>query len=228
MRGGGLLIGTGINGHQRGGVFLRPETRGVVLINHDAAGEDIFLRVGGQRQGGLLLPVHQVLRRRVAPRHVPPRVAGGIVLIEQVIDAFMENHPVGGVVHPVFRWRVVVSRTKVLASHFRCRRRWCHAGHDARKCQARQRQRRRRCPHPAHSGFSHCSPRSPFIARAQPHLDNVVNEGKATISPADKSTVFRALLQVDSKVLTDRTSLSDAISSPTRKQRGVVGSCFAA
>ena len=91
----------------------RTEARRVVLVNHRAAAEDTAQRVrlNGIRQ---LLPVHQVARHAVAPRHVLPLRTVGVQLEVQVPLAILIEHTVR-IVHPSIFRRVVICRTEALA-----------------------------------------------------------------------------------------------------------------
>src|SRR5437899_1453018 len=77
----------------------------VLPVNHGAAGKNheiIFLA----ESHGQMLPLNEVLADRMAPTHVPPFIAKGIELIEEVIFAVIKYHPVR-VIHPVGRRREV-------------------------------------------------------------------------------------------------------------------------
>ncbi|MCY1457170.1 hypothetical protein D9M71_744370 [compost metagenome] len=56
---GSFLVGAGVNGDQ-GRVLESAESRAVARIHDNAAGEDVFLRVGGDGQR-LLFPVEKIL-----------------------------------------------------------------------------------------------------------------------------------------------------------------------
>ena len=57
-----------------------------------------------------ILPMHQVFADGVAPTHVSPDVALGIVLVEEVILTFVKDRPIR-VVHEILWRRDVVLRT---------------------------------------------------------------------------------------------------------------------
>ena len=65
----------------------------------------------GKQHLGLLGPVHQVAADRVAPGHVPPRPAGRIVLVEQVVLAPVPDQAVG-IVQPAGARGEVVARAQ--------------------------------------------------------------------------------------------------------------------
>ncbi len=158
--GRGVLVGAGEDRDQRW-VLFRTETGRVVLVHNDAAGEDVLLCIGGDRQR-LLLPVNKVLRCGVAPGHVPPGVTGGVVLVVHVVDALVEDEPVG-VVHPVLCRRVVNGRPVGFvpgAPRGRRRQGTC-------QCRGQRQSRERQCRNgmrPADGRVLH-SFDSPFVAR---------------------------------------------------------------
>ena len=84
---------------------VRPVHDGAARKDHDA----VFL-AHRQRQ---VLPPQQVAAHGVAPAHMPPFVALGVVLVEEVILAVEEDQPVR-VVHEVLRRREVEERPQVL------------------------------------------------------------------------------------------------------------------
>ena len=75
-----------------------PETACIFPIHHSAAGENQpqGIRVERNRK---MLPMHQIGAHGMAPVHRPPYGAVGIVLVKQVVFAFVKEHAVG-VVHP--------------------------------------------------------------------------------------------------------------------------------
>ena len=97
---------SGVNGDQRWLAVLAKAT-GVVPIHHGAAREyhDAIGLGQGKRQ---MFPVNHVRADRVCPAHVSPLVAEGIILVEEVIFAVVEDHAVW-VVHPVaFRREMIL------------------------------------------------------------------------------------------------------------------------
>ncbi len=78
---------------------MQAEPASIRLIDDDAASEDgnvVFFR----QSYGQFLPVQKVCADCVAPAHVTPGIAKGIVLIEEMVFAFEEDEAVG-VVGPV-------------------------------------------------------------------------------------------------------------------------------
>ncbi|GAA4118026.1 hypothetical protein GCM10022415_16490 [Knoellia locipacati] len=92
-----------------GGFFAVPKPELLVGVDDDRTREHALVGIERDRHG-LLVPVDEVTARRVAPGHVAPAVAERVVLEEQVVDALVEDEPVG-VVHPVLRGAEVVGRT---------------------------------------------------------------------------------------------------------------------
>ena len=79
-----------------------------MLVYNDAAGEyhhAIFFWNGNRE----FLPMQQVLADGVPPAHVAPRDTKWIVLVEQMVLAFVVDEPIG-VVHPVHGRREVILR----------------------------------------------------------------------------------------------------------------------
>ena len=101
-------LGRRVESHYRTGA----EAGGVVSVNYGRTAEHRAPGVG-QQGVALVLPVHQVGRRRVPPVHVAPRRAVGIVLEIQVPHAVLVEHSVR-VVHPSVGRSVVVQRTVLL------------------------------------------------------------------------------------------------------------------
>src|SRR5262249_9417709 len=64
--------------------------------------------------------MNQVAADCVAPAHVAPPLARGVVLVEEVILAIVEDHSIR-VVHPILRGREVKLWTEWLVEAFRCR-----------------------------------------------------------------------------------------------------------
>ena len=60
-----------------------------------------------------MLPVNEVSGATVPPVHIPPSRPVGIVLIVEVIDAILVDHPIG-VVHPAIGGAVVVDRAVIV------------------------------------------------------------------------------------------------------------------
>ena len=58
--------------------------------------------------------MNQVTADRMAPTHMAPFVAKGIVLMEQMVFSLMVDHPVR-IVHPVSLWREMKLRTERLS-----------------------------------------------------------------------------------------------------------------
>ena len=84
------------------------QSAGVVPIHDGAARKDHLTVLFGQRNRQML-PVDQVAADGVSPAHMAPFIAEGIVLIEQVILALVEDHPVR-VVHEILFGREVELR----------------------------------------------------------------------------------------------------------------------
>ena len=81
-------------------------------VDHDAAREDHHALLFAQRDRQVL-PVQHVGADGVAPAHMAPRLAEGIVLVEEVVLALVEDEPVR-VVHEVPRRREVEPRAQGL------------------------------------------------------------------------------------------------------------------
>src|ERR1700761_2690656 len=81
-------------------VPVRAEAAGVAMIDDDAAGEDHGVVMFGNGNGKLM-PVEEVSADGVAPAHVSPLIAVGVVLKEEVVLALEEDEAVG-IVRPVF------------------------------------------------------------------------------------------------------------------------------
>src|SRR6202020_1413144 len=105
----------GVNRNQAFALW-RAKTAAILAIDHYTPGKDhgvAFFR-DGHRQ---LLPMQQVFANRMAPAHMPPLIAKGVVLEEQVILP-MEVHQAVRIIGPivlrreVYLWsiRLVVSR----------------------------------------------------------------------------------------------------------------------
>jgi len=75
------------------------EAAGIVLVHDGAAGEDhdaVFFR----ESDGHFLPVDEIAADGVAPTHVAPGIAEGVVLVEEVVFAVEPDEAVG-IVGPV-------------------------------------------------------------------------------------------------------------------------------
>ena len=70
----------------------------VVGIDDRAPRETPVIELAGIKRGGPFLPVHQVRAHRVAPVHVAPVRAVGVVLVEEVIRTRVPDQPVGVIV----------------------------------------------------------------------------------------------------------------------------------
>ena len=111
----------------------------VVVVNGTGAGEDSTVAIGQDRVGQLL-PVNHVLTDRVAPGHVPPFVAFGVVLEEEMILAIVVHHAVR-IVQPVLHGRkvelrpvlLVVVHLGIIRGDQQIRRRRCTHGHRGRR-----------------------------------------------------------------------------------------------
>ena len=79
---------------------------GVVGIHDRAAREAPVVELPGIKRGRPFLPVHQVGADGVAPVHVAPVPAVGVVLIEEVIRTRVPDQPVG-VIEPAAAGREV-------------------------------------------------------------------------------------------------------------------------
>ena len=105
-----------------GRVVRAAQAGGVLGVDDRRAGEHPVL--GGVRDRHVqLLPVDEVLGDRVAPGHVAPVRALGVVLVEHVVLAGVVDEPVG-VVHPVLLRGVVALRAPLLAGLVGVRGRW--------------------------------------------------------------------------------------------------------
>ena len=89
------------------------EARRVVLVHHARTTEDSTQSVGDNRRR-LCLPVYEVARRRLAPRHVLPHRTVGVPLVAQVPHTILVEHAIR-IIHPPVRGRVVIQRTETLA-----------------------------------------------------------------------------------------------------------------
>ena len=100
---------TGVNGDHR---RLRAiaESGRILMVDHATAAERHDSVFFGNRQRQMF-PVRQVATDGMSPTHVPPRIARGIVLVEEVVFAVVEDQSVG-VVHPVDFGREMCLRTK--------------------------------------------------------------------------------------------------------------------
>ena len=103
------LSGRGVHGDD--GTLA--EASCVVLVDHGRAAEDGTQRVGLDSRR-LSLPVSEVARGGVSPRHVLPLRSVGIPLVVEVPHAVLIEHAVG-VVHPAIRGCVMILWTELLA-----------------------------------------------------------------------------------------------------------------
>jgi hypothetical protein len=87
-----------VNGNH-GRLPVLPKTTGIGVIDDRGAGVDLDFSLLGERERQML-PVDEIIADRMAPTHVPPFIAKGIVLIEEVVFAVVVDHAVR-VVHPV-------------------------------------------------------------------------------------------------------------------------------
>ena len=83
----------GKDGHH-GGIFAATQARAVVPVYHRTARKDGSKAVGVECNGKML-PVHQVGTDGMAPVHGSPYIAIGIVLVEEVVFPFIEDHAIG-------------------------------------------------------------------------------------------------------------------------------------
>src|SRR5271168_2328742 len=84
----------------------------IVSIDHRASGENHDAVLFRERYGQVL-PVDQIGTHRMSPTHVAPNIAERVVLVKEMILAFVEDQAVG-IVGPIFRGAEVVLRTERL------------------------------------------------------------------------------------------------------------------
>ena len=89
----------------RHSLFFVAEAASVVVVDDDAAGEDHDAVIFGDGDGQFV-PVKEVGADGVAPTHVSPLVAEGVVLEEEMVFVLEEDESVG-VVGPMFGGREV-------------------------------------------------------------------------------------------------------------------------
>ena len=106
-----------------GRVVWAAQAGGVLGVDDRRSGEHPVLR-GVRDRHPQLLPVDQVLGDGVAPGHVAPVRALGVVLVEHVVLAVVVDESVG-VVHPVLLGGVVALRAPPLTGLVGLRRRRC-------------------------------------------------------------------------------------------------------
>ena len=94
---------------------------GVFPVDYRATGKDVTQRIGIQGNGQVF-PVYQIRAERMPPMHRPPYRAIGVVLVKEMILAFIVEHPIR-IVHPMGRRREVKLRPVRLLVMSRFRRR---------------------------------------------------------------------------------------------------------
>ena len=110
----GHRLGLSLSGRRvEGDDGIPAEACRVVLVNHARAAEDGAdgICLNGQGQS---FPVDKILRYAVAPCHVLPQRAVGVVLIVQMPLAILIEHTVG-IVHPAVQRCMVIGRAELLA-----------------------------------------------------------------------------------------------------------------
>jgi len=79
------------------------EAAGVLLVDYSAAGEDhLVVRFGNRKRK--LTPVQEVTAYSVPPTHVPPLIAEGVVLKEEVVLTVKVDEAIR-IVRPMCSWR---------------------------------------------------------------------------------------------------------------------------
>ena len=99
-----------------------------LAVDPGTTGETVRLTslLGRPERDGEMFPVHEVLAARVAPVHVSPLVAVGIMLVEDVVIPLVIDRPVG-IVHPLCRRAEMVNRSSWVT--FRLGNSRLHAAH---------------------------------------------------------------------------------------------------